>query len=122
MGDDARKKFGEEQVHIWRRSYDVPPPGGESLELTAKRTLPYYNEKIAPLVEEGKGPRRRARQLAPLDHQAAREPLAGRDCQHRTRDWCPHRLPPRQGGQGSLQGDPQAQELDVPSLFDFPSN
>lgn len=50
----ARKKFGEEQVHIWRRSYDVPPPGGESLELTAKRTLPYYNEKIAPLVEEGK--------------------------------------------------------------------
>ena len=38
--DDARKKFGEEQVLIWRRSYDVPPPGGESLELTAKRVLP----------------------------------------------------------------------------------
>ncbi len=52
--DDARKKFGEEQVHIWRRSYDVPPPGGESLELTGKRVLPYYNEKIKPLVLAGK--------------------------------------------------------------------
>ncbi|KAL9937612.1 hypothetical protein V8E36_003157 [Tilletia maclaganii] len=52
--DDARKKFGEEQVHIWRRSYDVPPPGGESLELTAKRVLPYYNAEIKPHVLEGK--------------------------------------------------------------------
>ncbi|KAH0446034.1 hypothetical protein IEQ34_025134 [Dendrobium chrysotoxum] len=52
--DDARKKFGEEQVHIWRRSYDVPPPGGESLELTAKRVLPYYEKEIKPLVLEGK--------------------------------------------------------------------
>ena len=40
--DDARKKWGEEQVHIWRRSFDVPPPGGESLKLTADRVLPYY--------------------------------------------------------------------------------
>jgi 2,3-bisphosphoglycerate-dependent phosphoglycerate mutase len=39
--DDARKKWGEEQVHIWRRSYDVPPPGGESLKDTAARTLTY---------------------------------------------------------------------------------
>jgi broad specificity phosphatase PhoE len=52
--DEARKKFGEEQVHIWRRSYDVPPPGGESLELTAKRVLPYYEAKIKPLVLQGK--------------------------------------------------------------------
>jgi 2,3-bisphosphoglycerate-dependent phosphoglycerate mutase len=41
-------------VHIWRRSYDVPPPGGESLELTAKRVLPYYEKEIKPLVLEGK--------------------------------------------------------------------
>ncbi|BGP33804.1 Phosphoglycerate mutase [Rhodotorula toruloides] len=51
--DDARKKWGEEQVHIWRRSYDVPPPGGESLELTLKRVLPYYEKEIAPRVEKG---------------------------------------------------------------------
>ncbi|GAA5867156.1 hypothetical protein JCM1840_001501 [Sporobolomyces johnsonii] len=51
--DDARKKWGEEQVHIWRRSYDVPPPGGESLELTAKRVLPYYEREILPRVEKG---------------------------------------------------------------------
>lgn len=49
----ARAKFGEEQVHIWRRSYDVPPPGGESLELTAKRTIPYYKEHILPRVQRG---------------------------------------------------------------------
>jgi len=52
--DDARKKFGEEQVHQWRRSYDIPPPGGESLEMTAARTLPYFKEKILPQVMEGK--------------------------------------------------------------------
>jgi 2,3-bisphosphoglycerate-dependent phosphoglycerate mutase len=40
--DDARKKWGEEQVHIWRRSFDVPPPGGESLKDTAARVLPYF--------------------------------------------------------------------------------
>ncbi|KAL8287289.1 hypothetical protein RQP46_003741 [Phenoliferia psychrophenolica] len=51
--DDARKKFGEEQVHIWRRSYDVPPPGGESLELTAKRVLPYYEKEILPRLKRG---------------------------------------------------------------------
>lgn len=44
--DDAREKWGEEQVHIWRRSYDIPPPGGESLKDTADRVLPYYKEKI----------------------------------------------------------------------------
>lgn len=52
--DDARKKWGEDQVHIWRRSYDVPPPDGESLELTGKRVYPYYKEHILPLVEAGK--------------------------------------------------------------------
>lgn len=52
--DDARKKWGEEQVHIWRRSYDVPPPGGESLKDTAARVLPYYESTILPQVLAGK--------------------------------------------------------------------
>ena len=52
--DDAREKWGEEQVHIWRRSYDVPPPGGESLKDTAARVMPYYEEKIVPEVKAGK--------------------------------------------------------------------
>lgn len=52
--DDAREKFGEEQVHIWRRSFDVPPPGGESLKMTAERVLPYYESTILPEVLAGK--------------------------------------------------------------------
>ena len=52
--DDARKKWGEDQVLIWRRSYDVPPPGGESLKDTLARTLPYYVQEIQPLVLQGK--------------------------------------------------------------------
>ncbi|HET7802862.1 MAG TPA: 2,3-bisphosphoglycerate-dependent phosphoglycerate mutase [Pseudolabrys sp.] len=51
--DDARKKWGEEQVHIWRRSYDVAPPGGESLRDTLARTLPYYVTDILPRVLRG---------------------------------------------------------------------
>ena len=51
--DDARAKWGEEQVLVWRRSYDVPPPGGESLKDTAARTLPYYDKHILPQVEAG---------------------------------------------------------------------
>jgi 2,3-bisphosphoglycerate-dependent phosphoglycerate mutase len=51
--DDARAKWGEEQVHVWRRSFDVPPPGGESLKDTAARTLPYYEKQILPQVEAG---------------------------------------------------------------------
>lgn len=52
--DDARAKWGEEQVHIWRRSFDVPPPGGESLKDTVARTLPYYVQEILPEVLRGK--------------------------------------------------------------------
>ncbi len=52
--DDARRKWGEEQVLIWRRSFDVPPPGGESLKDTAARTLPYYDAQIVPLLKAGK--------------------------------------------------------------------
>jgi 2,3-bisphosphoglycerate-dependent phosphoglycerate mutase len=51
--DDARVKWGEEQVHIWRRSYDVAPPGGESLKDTLARTLPYYCTEILPRVLRG---------------------------------------------------------------------
>jgi 2,3-bisphosphoglycerate-dependent phosphoglycerate mutase len=48
--DDARKKWGEEQVHIWRRSFDIPPPDGESLKDTADRVLPYFETEIMPKV------------------------------------------------------------------------
>lgn len=51
--DDARKKWGEEQVHIWRRSYDIPPPGGESLRDTGARVWPYYMHVIQPHVLRG---------------------------------------------------------------------
>lgn len=52
--DDARKKWGAEQVHLWRRSYDVQPPGGESLKDTVARALPYYCQHILPAVLGGK--------------------------------------------------------------------
>jgi 2,3-bisphosphoglycerate-dependent phosphoglycerate mutase len=51
--DDARAKWGEEQVHMWRRSYDIAPPGGESLRDTAARVLPYYIQEILPHVLGG---------------------------------------------------------------------
>jgi 2,3-bisphosphoglycerate-dependent phosphoglycerate mutase len=51
--DDARAKWGEEQVHIWRRSYDIPPPGGESLRDTGARVWPYYLTEILPRVLAG---------------------------------------------------------------------
>ena len=51
--DEARKKWGEEQVHVWRRSYDIAPPGGESLKDTVARTLPFYCQKILPHVLRG---------------------------------------------------------------------
>ncbi|MBP0615585.1 2,3-bisphosphoglycerate-dependent phosphoglycerate mutase [Jiella mangrovi] len=51
--DDAREKWGEEQVHVWRRSYDTPPPGGESLKDTGARVWPYYIHEILPKVMAG---------------------------------------------------------------------
>ncbi|MDX2066289.1 MAG: 2,3-bisphosphoglycerate-dependent phosphoglycerate mutase [Fimbriimonadaceae bacterium] len=48
------EKYGDEQVHIWRRSYDVPPPGGESLEMTAARTLPFFERCILGDIAQGK--------------------------------------------------------------------
>ena len=51
--DDARKKWGEEQVHKWRRSFDIAPPGGESLRDTLARTLPFYVQEILPCVLRG---------------------------------------------------------------------
>ena len=47
-------KFGDEQVKLWRRSYDVQPPNGESLKDTAARTLPYFEQNILPAVRAGK--------------------------------------------------------------------
>lgn len=52
--DHARKVYGEEQVHLWRRSYDVAPPDGESLKDTAERTVPYFRERVIPELEKGK--------------------------------------------------------------------
>jgi len=52
--DWAKAHFGAQQVHLWRRSYDVPPPGGESLKMTAQRTLPYYQERIISHLRQGK--------------------------------------------------------------------
>ncbi|MCU0316383.1 MAG: 2,3-bisphosphoglycerate-dependent phosphoglycerate mutase [Fimbriimonadaceae bacterium] len=52
--DDMRKKYGEEQVHIWRRSYDVAPPGGESLKDTRARTLPFFERAIMGDMRQGK--------------------------------------------------------------------
>jgi len=51
--DEARKKWGEDKVHQWRRSFDIPPPGGESLRNTADRVLPYYERNIVPRINEG---------------------------------------------------------------------
>ena len=51
---ETRDKYGDDQVHIWRRSYDVPPPNGESLELTAARTIPYLQSVITISLAEGK--------------------------------------------------------------------
>ena len=52
--DEARQRWGEEQVHLWQRSYDIAPPGGESLKDTAARALPFYSKRIAPELKEGK--------------------------------------------------------------------
>ena len=51
--DEARKNFGESQVQIWRRSYDMPPPGGESLKNTFERVLPSFNKYIQPRLRNG---------------------------------------------------------------------
>ena len=51
--DEARKKWGNDQVHEWRRSFDIPPPGGESLKDTAERVLPYFENNIIPDLQKG---------------------------------------------------------------------
>jgi 2,3-bisphosphoglycerate-dependent phosphoglycerate mutase len=53
--DEARKRWGDEQVHLWQRSYDIAPPGGESLRDTALRVLPFYEKWIVPELQKGKG-------------------------------------------------------------------
>ena len=51
---ETAERHGAEQVHIWRRSFDVPPPGGESLKMNAERTIPYFEEEIVPDLKDGK--------------------------------------------------------------------
>ena len=52
--DEARERWGEDQVEVWRRSYDIPPPGGESLKDTEERVMPYYKSRIWPDLQAGK--------------------------------------------------------------------
>ncbi|WP_420421437.1 2,3-bisphosphoglycerate-dependent phosphoglycerate mutase [Simkania sp.] len=52
--DETRQKYGAEQVKIWRRSFDTPPPNGESLKMTAERSIPYFENEIVPHLQEGK--------------------------------------------------------------------
>lgn len=52
--EETAKIHGDEQVHIWRRSYDIPPPNGESLQMTQERVLPYFHSQIKPYLEQGK--------------------------------------------------------------------
>lgn len=51
---ETAEKFGADQVKRWRRSYDTPPPNGESLEMTAQRTIPYFEEEIVPHLRDGR--------------------------------------------------------------------
>ena len=51
---ETAEKYGEEQVHIWRRSYDIAPPNGESLKDTADRVIPYFEKEIVPFIRQGK--------------------------------------------------------------------
>lgn len=51
--DETVERYGAEQVHQWRRSYDIPPPGGESLKDTAERVIPYFKDKIDPMLRKG---------------------------------------------------------------------
>jgi len=51
---EAAEKYGKEQVQIWRRSYDIPPPDGESLKMTLERTVPYFKSKIFPILSDNK--------------------------------------------------------------------
>ena len=50
---ETADKFGKDQVHIWRRSYDTPPPNGESLKDVVERVSPYFKENIKPLIDKG---------------------------------------------------------------------
>jgi 2,3-bisphosphoglycerate-dependent phosphoglycerate mutase len=52
--DEARRRWGAEQVHLWQRSYDIAPPGGESLKDTAQRVVPFFEKRIAPELRSGK--------------------------------------------------------------------
>ena len=100
--DDARKKWGEEQVHIWRRSYDVPPPGGESLKDTVARALPYFVQEI-PAARAARRARADlgARQFAARADHGAGAPDAGADLEARARHRRADRLPAQRGSRPS---------------------
>ena len=94
--DDARTNWGEEQVHIWRRSYDIAPPGGESLKDTVARTLPYYVQEILPARAARRARAgRRPRQLAARAGDGAGEADAATHPEARARHRRADRLPPQ---------------------------
>ena len=72
-------QYGDEQVHIWRRSYDVPPPNGESLKDTAARTIPYFESRILPDLKAGKNSATDPQEAAFADAGSAGQATAGCD-------------------------------------------
>ena len=118
--DDARKKWGEEQVHIWRRSYDINPPGGESLKDTVARALPYYCQNILPPVLDGKRVLVAAHgnSSARAGH-GARPADAGDDSDHGARDRRAPCLPAQRRLDRRQQRDPEADRSFPVSLNDL---
>ena len=106
--DDARERWGAEKVHVWRRSYDVPPPGGESLRDTAARVLPYYIQEIsAARAARPARARHRPRQFAAGARHGARPAEPEGDHRPRARDRRADGLPAqrrRDGGRASGAG------------------
>ena len=112
--DDARKKWGEEQVLIWRRSYDVQPPGGESLKDTVARTLPYFIQEILPAVLQRQAHDRvGAWQFAARAGHGAGKALARGHSQARTRDRRADRLPSQRRCDGRVQARSRCLKLSV---------
>ena len=104
--DDAIRKWGADQVTQWRRSYDVRPPGGESLKDTVARVIPYYCQKILPAdSERPKDYRRRPRQFAARADHGPRPADAGNNPEDGTRNRHSGPLPPQTGFDCRQQGD-----------------
>jgi 2,3-bisphosphoglycerate-dependent phosphoglycerate mutase len=101
---DTAARYGDEQVHVWRRSYATPPPNGEALADTAARTMPFFERAILGDIALGKDVLvARPRQLQPRDRDAPRGPGRGRDHAGRARDRRADRLRAVRGRRGARQ-------------------